>query len=216
MKCYIIEEGGKFKYCIEDFEEQYRQTMIDAYYEPYGNRLIRPYELYDAAAITDMKVIAENYARLSMDLLTGSKEGWVKALMTFALKCNENNISWSLTGSATDAIRGAKIIPHDLDIYVHTRDFYVIKQLFMDYLLEPFQDLQDTWVVKYFGRLCINGVMLDIASDEKRNSENYYYDEVIWNGTNIRMEPFESRYNTEILRDRKDRIKALEEVAVIN
>jgi LPS biosynthesis protein len=211
MKCYTIEENGKMIHCIEDFEEQYRQTIIEAYYVPDGNRLIKVFDT--TAGIEDMQAINENFLRLCEDMFTSQKADWVKALITFSNICNANNISWGLTGSATDALRGANIIPHDIDIYVHTMDFYRVKQIFLNYLIEPFQDLKGTWVVRYFGRLCICGIMVEIAADVKRNLENYDYDEVEWGGKNILMDSFQSRYETEILRDRKDRIKALEEIA---
>ena len=55
---------------------------------------------------------------------------------------------------------GVDIIPYDIDIGVQEQDFYKIKELFFNYMVEPFVDNKGmySWFPQYFGRLCINGV----------------------------------------------------------
>ncbi len=82
---------------------------------------------------------------------------------------------------------------------------------FRDYLIEPFVDNKGTWIVRYFGRLCIDGVMIDVVADDSRDEENHSYTSVQWNGYTLKVEPIQERYKIEIQRGRKDRIKAIEE-----
>jgi hypothetical protein len=109
----------------------------------------------------------------------------------------------------SEAVLGVDIKPHDIDIVIHERDFFKVKDVFSDFVVEPFVDNKGTWVVRYFGRLCINGVMIDVVADEKRNEENYFYESAEWNGYNLKVEPLHVRYEIELQRDRKDRFVAI-------
>lgn len=54
---------------------------------------------------------------------------------------------------------------------------------------------------------------VDIAADEKMNLENHQhqYDKVSWNDYDIFIEPLQVRYQTELCRNREERIIAIEE-----
>ena len=110
-----------------------------------------------------------------------------------------------------DAVRGAALTPHDLDIYIHTDDYYKAKDLFKEFVVEPFTDNKGTWLVRYFGRLCLCATIVDVAANENETLENGYYEPFDWQGFKLLLEPFESRYNTEIKRNRTDRIALLDE-----
>ena len=140
-----------------------------------------------------------------------SKGDWKKSLKILAEKCLESNIEWYITGSISEAVIGVDIIPHDIDFITHERDFYKVKELFLNYMVEPFVDNKGAWVVQYFGRLCINGVMIDVAADKKKNLENYDYKKILWEGFLINIEPLEKRYQIEKQRNRIERIKKIEE-----
>ena len=110
-----------------------------------------------------------------------------------------------------NGLRGVNVIPHDIDIIVHTKDFFKVKHTFADNVVEPFIDNKGTWVVRYFGRLCLNKGYLDIAADEKMNLENHKYEKVNWQGYDIFIEPLKERHKIEVSRNRIDRISAIEE-----
>jgi len=75
---------------------------------------------------------------------------------------------------------------------------------------EPFVDNRGTWVVRYFGRLCIEGVMVDVAADESMNEERHDYEGFAWDGMALRIEPLPVRYATERERGRLGRVHAFE------
>jgi hypothetical protein len=130
-----------------------------------------------------------------------------------AEKFSENGIEWYIIGSVSEAVLGVNVKPHDIDIIVHTKDFYKVKSIFPECVVEPFVDNKGIWLVRYFGRLCLDGALVDIAADDKMNLENHQhqYEKVSWNGCDVFIEPIQDRYKVEIQRDRKDRIKAIEE-----
>ncbi|MDF2904885.1 MAG: hypothetical protein K0R34_206 [Herbinix sp.] len=207
MKCYAELKDDKFTFYVEDVPKEYEDVVIAAYMKKVEDRFIKEYEMSE---YIEPNLLKANFSRLTERMITQRGENWDKALVFWIDTAKKHGIEWYLRGSATDAIRGAKLTPHDLDIVVHTRDFFKIK----DYVIEPFIDNHGTWVVRYFGRLCLEGVMVDVDADEKENAENYslQYEVVQWKGYTILMEPFENRYKTEMLRGRTDRIEKLNEL----
>ena len=152
----------------------------------------------------DKKLVARNFSRLGKSMFEGSFE-WKEVLLIITLKFNDNKIEWYIIGSCCEAVLGVNINPHDIDIIVHSKDFFRVKNLFSDYVVEPFVDNKGTWVVRYFGRLCLRGAIIDIAADEKMNAENHQYDQVKWNNFDVFIEPLDNRYHTELERKREEK-----------
>jgi len=206
MNCYCFENDKEFVFCVENAGAEYEKNIKDAWFEKVGDKYIKTYP----NTIDDKERLKESFSRLGESMFKGAGD-WGKALGIFAEKCDKENLDWYITGSVSEAVAGVKIEPHDIDIVSHVKDFFRIKEVFYDYLIEPFVDNQDSWVVRYFGRLCIGGVMIDVVADESRNEENHQYRSVEWKGYTLKVEPIQERYKIELQRDRKDRIKAIEE-----
>lgn len=206
MKCYCYENESEFVFCVENADDKLGKIIEAAWYDKVGNKYFKKYP----NTINDKKLLINNFSRLGESMFSGNGD-WKKALSKFAEKCYEQNIDWYITGSVSESVMGVDISPHDIDIVSHVKDFFKIKDIFSDYLIEPFVDNGGTWIVRYFGRLCIDGVMIDIVADDNRNEENHPYESVQWNGYIVKAEPIQERYKIEIQRNRKDRIKAFEE-----
>ncbi len=204
MKCTCYETETEFVLCAEDVAQDHEGNVLAAWFRKDGDRYIKAYP----KQIGDKELIRANFSRLGESMLTGAGD-WRAALHTFADRCI-GQIEWYITGSASEAVLGVEIKPHDLDLVIHTEDFNKVRELFAESVVEPFQDLGGSWVVRYFGRLCIDGVMADIVADESRDKEHHVYDAVDWNDHRIWIEPLEARYETELQRDRKDRIEAIQ------
>ena len=211
MKCYCIETDDKFTYCVENVEDKYIENIEHAWFKKEGNIFIKEYP----NNFNDKEIIKDNFTKIGESMFKNEGD-WEKSLEIFAEKCFKNNIEWYITGSISEAVIGVKIIPHDIDIVTHVRDFYKTKELFMEYLIEPFVDNGGTWLVQYFGRICINGIMLDIVADKKMNSENYNYENILWKKYNLKIEPIKKRYGIEIQRNRIERIEKIKEYLVKN
>lgn len=208
MRCYCYEEREDFILCVEEAEDKYHEIIKGAYFEKCEDRFIKKY----SKNIVDKDVISENFTRLGEKMFSQIENRWEEALEIIIDKCAEHDIEYYLIGSCADAVRGARVKPHDIDIMVNTKDFYKIRDVFIDYMVEPFEDNGGDWVVRYFGRLCICGMQIDIAADEKNNADVYNYEKESWRENSLRLEPFQNRYDTEVLRGRKDRIKLLDEI----
>ena len=177
----------------------------------------------------EKELISDNFSRFGQAIFESSLSGfeWEKPLEMLAEKLNENAIEWYIVGSVGDALRGVGVKPFDMDIVIHTRDYYKAKDIcylnFPDSVIAPFTENEDVCPLKYFGRLFLAGAMIDVAADEIWNLENRkqgfgrftspisQYEKALWKGYDIYLESLQLRYEIEIARNRKDRIKALDE-----
>ena len=216
MKCYCYEKDDNFILCVEDADPQHEDAILHAWFTRIETGFEKIYPMENGADKSwyknteDKERIKKNFARLGQSLFSGAFD-WNRAMSTLAQMFFENEVEWYIFGSSCEMVRGIKIIPNDIDIIVHTKDFYKVKELFPDNIIEPFVDNKNTWLVRYFGRLCINGAIVDIVADDKMNRENHHYDLLSWNGYDVLAEPFEIRYALEKERGRINRLKAMDE-----
>ncbi|WP_313165162.1 hypothetical protein [Sedimentibacter sp.] len=221
MKCYCYETETDFILCVEDVNNIRLEDVIQhAWFEKTDKGFIKIYPMKgmdNGVTEEDKDLVKRNFARLGQLMFEGMlKCEWENALLLFAQKCFEHGIEWYIFGSISDAVRGIEIKPHDIDIIVHTRDFFKIKNLFPESVVEPFVDNKGIWLVRFFGRLCLSGVLFDIAADNKMNLENHNYDKFLWNGYELYIENFQARYHLELSRNREDRIKAMQAYIAVN
>ena len=219
MKCYCYETEREFIFCVEDAAgEVLKNLQSDAYWtETDGGKFVKSYPTdmgWDDAWYLDeayKSAVICNFKRLGPSWLRG-EFNCEKVLLSLAKTFADNGVEWYIIGSASEFVLGVDVSPHDIDIAVHVRDFYKVKALFTDYVIEPLGDNKGNWLVRYFGKLCIDGASVDVAADDKMNGENrdVPYDIVNWNGYELHIEPLLIRYRTEINRGRDDRIKAIE------
>ena len=219
MKCYCYETEKEFIFCVEDAKDKIYETLqADQFWKKTDDgKFIKVYPLdteWDDAWYLDSaykEAVINNFTRMGRVWIEGVFD-WEKVLSFLAQKFTENNIEWYIIGSVSEAVLGVEIKPHDIDICVHTRDFYKVKELFRDYVIEPLGDNKGNWLVRYFGKLCVDGASVDIAADDKMNMENLPspLSKVSWNGYDVFIEPLQNRYKVEIQRNRKDRIEAFE------
>lgn len=220
MKFYCYETEAEFVFCAEGAEGRIFDILnADRYWTKIDEgKFIKSYPMdtsWDDAWYLNpeyKEAVINNFTRLGQSWIEGVFD-WKNVLSLLARMFKENEIEWYIIGSASEAVLGVDINPHDIDIAVHTRDFYKVKELSREYVIEPLGDNKGNWLVRYFGKLCVDGASVDIAADNKLNIENNreHYEKVSWNGYEVYITPLRERYEVEIQRDRKDRIKAIEE-----
>jgi len=214
MKCYCYETETEFVLRVENVDTCFEKSLHAAWFTKTENGFIKSYPMIDkdnGVGAEDKEQIKRNFARLGQAMFEGVFD-WKNVLRLLAQKFSDNGIEWYIIGSVSEAVLGVDVAPHDMDIIVHARDFFKVKNLFPDSVVEPFVDNKGTWLARYFGRLCLEGAIVDIAADEKMNLENHQhqYEKVSWNGYTIYIEPLQVRYQVEIGRKRVERIKAIE------
>ena len=215
MKCYCYETDDDFILCVENASAEHEDTISHAWFEKSGDKFVKIYPMKNGIdklwykKIEEKERIKNNFARLGHSMFKGCFV-WESVMLNLARKFHENGIEWYIFGSSCELVRGIDIKPNDIDLIIHTKDFYKVKDIFPDNIVEPFVDNEDTWLVRFFGRLCVGGAIVDIASSEKMNIENHHYDKVKWNDFDVYLEPFQTRYALEAKRGRPDRLKEME------
>jgi hypothetical protein len=186
MKCLVNIEGNQIILSVENIEtEKLKNTVCAAFFKESNGKYVKTF----SKDFPEADLIEKNFPRMAETMFTGKGAEWRKALMSFAEVCKQKSIQWYLSGSCCEAVRGMKITPHDIDVHIFTEQFYDVRDAFPEYIMEPFQDLGNSWAVRYFGRLCIEGIQIDVAADEKANLNNHLYDSIYWNGIQIFLEP---------------------------
>ncbi|NLA86152.1 MAG: hypothetical protein GX847_02485 [Clostridiales bacterium] len=230
MKCYCYETDSAFIFCVEDVENAQLEGVIQhmAWRKIDGKFLLS----YPHSAFSDQRekeLVNSNFSRLGQVMFEKLLSGidWETPLEMLAQKFNETGIEWYIVGSAGDALRGVDAKPFDIDIVVHTRDYYKAKDIcylnFSDSVIAPFTGCEDINPSKYFGRMFLAGAMIEVTADEiwdlesrrpehKKTVwcgyEHSEYEKIVWRGYSIYLESLQHRYQIEIARNRQDKIKA--------
>jgi len=199
MKCYCKDDGEQFTFYVENSPEYCWDEIEKAFFQRNGDVFTKAYPSF----IRDKTIIADNFARFAPDMFLRSAFCWEAALEEFCRLAQNNGIRWCLIGSMTAVIRGIDIVPHDIDIVVSVDDFEKAREVFLPFIIEPFVDNGGTWVVRYFGRICIAGVMIDIAAD-KRFDESNDWDFYRWKNFLISAEGLDRFYEVNVARKRLD------------
>ena len=237
MKCHCYETDSAVVFCVEYVENaQFEDIIQHKGWKKSNNKFLMSFPEDVFSNQREKELISNNFDRLGQRVFESSLSGieWEKPLELLAQKFNENGIEWYIVGSVCDTLRGISVMPSDIDIVVHTKDYYKAKDVcyfnFTDSIIAPFMENQDPKyfisALKYFGRMFLFGAMIEVASDEVwdmesrqpehktsvwRSYEYSEYEKIVWRGHNIYLESLQHRYQIEKARNRTDRIKAFEE-----
>jgi len=215
MKCFCTETDSELVFHVTEVKPEERDLVLHAWFTEEGSEFIKRYPKASGVDQSwfqnraDVDQVKQNFARLGPEMFSG-QSNWQQAFSILVGKFNAHHIEWYCFGSVCEAVRGIPIEPNDLDVIVHTKEFYRVKDIFADAVIEPFVDNQNTWLVRYFGRLCLAGTIIDIVADNKMDAENHPYEKVPYQGTELLVEPFQNRYALEKTRNRPDRLAAME------
>ena len=200
MRCECEYHNDILRLIVIDAGE-YTDAVKYAYYRQEEDIFVKEF----LGPFLNVETIMSNFKRLAPDMF--GKGNWEKALLHLAKICKDNNIIWFLAGSGCDAVRGVNVLPHDLDVEIKSSDWEKAEKVFGEYIVEPFINTKG-WVREYFGRLVVEGTQIDMVSDKRYDLLQHDYEPYTWNGYNLWLEPFMSRFRIEIERGRRERISS--------
>jgi len=187
MKCYCYETESAFTFCVEDVENTQLEDVIQHMaWRKTDGRFFMSFPQNAFSNQQEKKLVSSNFSRLGQVMFESLLAGidWETPLEMVAQKFNASGIEWYIVGSAGDAVRGIDLKPFDIDIVVHTRDYYKAKDIcyhnFSDSIISPFTGIEDVNPskynnnpmgyfinpLKYFGRMFLAGAMIEVAADE--------------------------------------------------
>lgn len=187
LKCYCYETDTAFNFCVEDVENALLEDAVQHMaWRKTGGKFLLSYPQSVFSDQREKELVSSNFSRLGQAMFESLLSGmdWKTPLEMLAQKFNEKKIEWYIVGSAGDALRGVDIKPFDIDIVVHTRDYYKAKDIcylnFTDSVIMPFTGSEEISPSKffinpsgyfinpltYFGRLFLAGAAVEVAADE--------------------------------------------------
>ena len=209
IKCYCYETDSQFIFCVENVKNlQLEDTIKNKAWEKENGKFILPFPQTVFSNQSEKEFISNNFARLGQKMFESALAGfnWEKPLAKIAQKFTANKIEWYIVGSICDTVRGINVKPSDIDIVVHTRDFQKAKDLcysdFTNAIIAPF-DVQGRFMLQCFGRIFLDGALVEIAADERWNLENRQskceesvwrvykqpeYTKIVWQGYDLYIE----------------------------
>lgn len=186
-KCYCYETDSAFIFCVENVDKARLEDVIQHMgWRKIDDKFLLSYPQSVFSDQREKELIVGNFSRLGQVMFEKLSSGidWETPLEMLAQKFNETGIEWYIVGSAGDALRGVDVKPFDIDIVVHTRDYYKAKDIcyldFSESVIAPFTGSEDISPsryfdnpmkyfinpLKYFGRMFLTGAMIEIAADE--------------------------------------------------
>ena len=205
MKSYCYETDSAFIFSVEDVKNLQLENVI----QHMGWRKIdEKFHLsYPQGVFSDQRekeLVCKNFSRLGQVMFERMLSGidWKTPLEMLAQKFNEAGIEWYIVGSAGDALHGVKVQPFDIDIVVHTNDYYKAKDIcyfyFSDSIIAPFTGSEEISPsrysenpveyfinpLQYFGRMFLAGAMIEVTADEIWDLESRQpgHKNAVWRG----------------------------------
>ena len=178
MKCYCKQEHNGFFYIVEDAPENTHELIQMAFYTKKDNKFIKWYP----SNMPDKEIVVPNYERLAPKIFLREKANWENALDEFCKIAKSNYINFVISGSISASIHGVEISPIDIDLQIDINDFMKLKDIFREYIIEPLVFNDTLLIGKYFGRLCIDNVWIDVGAAPNKGFEIKDIEIKFWNG----------------------------------
>ncbi|HKE65474.1 MAG TPA: hypothetical protein VKB59_12620 [Micromonosporaceae bacterium] len=146
---------------------------------------------------------------------------WRDALNEVCARLNPAGIDWWLGGSAALAVRGADLVPHDLDLIVSGPDSRRVGDLLVDCLIEPVTrgewHLSDWWGRAVVGCRVEWAGGVTAASDEPDITDfgliaTRTLESVRWREWQVRVPPLSLQRAVSIRRGLKDRVALIDAI----
>ena len=190
MKCYCKQSPDGFYYVVEDAPESTHDLIQAAFFKRHGDTFLKWYPV----DMPDKEIVIPNYERLAQGLFSRNTVNWENALNTFCTIAKRNSIDFIIRGSVSACLYGVNITPTDIDIYVDVNDIEKLKGAFNEYIIEPLVYNDSLMMVKYFGRLCIDSVWIDVSAFSKKGYEVKNVDVKCWNGNIVLVQSLKECY----------------------
>ena len=145
---------------------------------------------------------------------------WRNALREVCRRTSGQPVSWWLTGSAALAVRGAQLVPADLDVVCGAADAAVIGDLFADLLVDPVLPASAGGISEWSGRAFCGALIEWIGGGRCAVDHAYMTDfgpaaaarleTVAFEGWQIQVPPLDVQRLVSVQRGRADRVAQID------
>jgi len=151
MKTLLRTEGTQTSFIIAGLDTAYTDVMRALEYDEIESGFAKTYP----SNTPHLASIFEQFSRYAEEMILQAADvhpvPWEEALLALLQRIEGQQVNWWLVGSTALAVRGLKIVPHDVDICADDASAHILGILLEDCLIEPVQYAQG-WVSNWFGR----------------------------------------------------------------
>jgi len=144
---------------------------------------------------------------------------WEQALLEWLSRLDGHDLDWWLCGSAALAVRGARVIPRDIDINLADGDDYRAQEFFLDHLIQPVRPMRG-WVCNTFAR-AFAGARVEWCGGVLESADHPVpgdtgpeaasrLETVVWRGYAIRVPPLDLQLTVSRARGLAERVREIE------
>jgi hypothetical protein len=210
---------GETCFIVADAETLHAEALRGLYYMPMDGGYGKIYPA-DAPGLDAIYRNFETHAEEMVLQMAGLHPvPWEKTLLAFLDVVKHEKIDWFLCGSGALAVRGMKIVPHDLDLVVSDQDSARLASLLAACLIEPHVRVED-WFCNWFARAFVHARLewvggVDDRADTPEVSDfgptaRARLDTVVWHGNEVRVPPLDLQLAVNERRGLRDRVEMIE------
>lgn len=200
MKTLLRTEGTRTSFIITGLDLAYAEVAQALYYDETEAGFAKTFP----ANTPHLASIFEQFSCCAEEMILQAANvhsvPWQEALIALLQRIERKNINWSLVGSAALAVRGLKIVPHDIDLCVDDASAHPLGVLLEDCLIEPVQDVRG-WVCNWFGRAFLHARIEWVGGVDEHLDEDEVTDfgpiaasrkeTITWRGYEIKVPPLD-------------------------
>ena len=200
MKTLLRTEGTRTSFIIADLDHVYSEVARALDYDELEAGFAKTFP----ADASHLASIFEQFSRSAEEMILQAADihvvPWQEALLAFLQRIERQHVNWWLVGSAALAVRGLKIVPHDIDLCVDDASAHTLGAVLGDCLIEPVQDVRG-WVCNWFGRAFLHARIEWVGGVDENLDEDEVTDfgpiaasrkeTIIWHGYEIQVPPLD-------------------------
>ncbi len=200
MKTLLRTKGTHTSLIIADLDPAYFKVVQALEYDEIEAGFAKTYP----ANTPHLASIFRHFSRCAEEMILQAADvhpvPWEEALLAFLQRTEWQNVNWWLVGSAALAVRGLKIVPHDIDLCVDDVSAHTLGVLLGDCLIEPVQNVRG-WICNWFGRAFLHARIEWVGGVDEHLDEDEVSDfgpiaasrkeTITWHGYGIQVPPLD-------------------------
>ena len=200
MKTLLRTEGTRTSFIIADLDPVYSKVARALDYDEIEAGFAKTFP----AEASHLASIFEQLSRSAEEMILQAADihvvPWQEALLAFLQRIERQHVNWWLVGSTALAVRGLKIVPHDIDLCVDDASAHTLGAVLGDCLIEPVQDVRG-WVCNWFGRAFMHARIEWVGGVDENLDEDEVTDfgpiaasrkeTITWHGYEIQIPPLD-------------------------
>jgi hypothetical protein len=210
-------EGSWRTIRVADADEGQRAALVEL---GFGPDLVRPYPpdtRYFDGAVANLGQWVEEMVGQRM---TGTAPGWAGALGDLLDRAGRARVPVAVVGSVALAVRGVDVRPGDIDVITTVEGADALGDSYQDVLVVPVADEPG---FGRWGRAFAGGICVEWLGTPARAAQGPWplaaaqwsiaspFEEVCWEKRLLRVPPLAVQRQVEVLRQRPDRVAAIDE-----